>query len=87
MRFAHWLKRGVVALAASALVLTGSPGPAKACTQLWIPDAYTADANTWYAGRVEDWACRYLKIFGVEPAHENGWTYTSYENWDSNGFT
>lgn len=39
----------------------------------------TADGDTYY-GRAEDFGPRYLKHYGIEPAHEPGFTYSSTES-------
>lgn len=39
----------------------------------------TADGNTYY-GRSEDFGPRYVKHFGIEPAHKDGNEYTSVES-------
>lgn len=67
-------------LALAGTLVAGVPLEALACTQVWIPDAYTADQGVWYFGRSEDYSSRYFKIFGVEQAHPKGFLYYSAEN-------
>ncbi len=55
------------------------PTSALACTQMYMGKDLTADGNTYY-GRAEDFGARYLKHFGIEPAHEAGFTYSSNES-------
>lgn len=75
------LSRALRSVAAGALTLglvLASPGLALACTQVWMPAAYTANGAR-YSGRSEDYAPRHVKIFGVEEAQDNV-TYTSDES-------
>lgn len=55
------------------------PTSALACTQMYMGKDLTADGNTYY-GRAEDFGKRYLKHYGIEPAHEAGFTYSSNES-------
>ena len=52
---------------------------ALACTQIYMGGKLTADGNTYY-GRAEDFGKRYLKHYGIEPAHEPGFKYSSIES-------
>ncbi|WP_251158798.1 C69 family dipeptidase [Caniella muris] len=78
----RWFKRAMTGLAFAAAATMAVPVNALACTQVWMPDALTAEENTWYAGRAEDSYARAVKIFGVEPRHEAGFVYQSNENGD-----
>lgn len=78
----RWFNKAMTGLALGAAAIMALPVNALACTQVWMPDTYTKEANTWYAGRAEDTAARQAKIFGVEPAHEAGFVYQSNENGD-----
>ena len=80
MKFSHL---GKVALPLTLAVTLGGgclPIQALACTPVWMPDALTEEANTWYAGRAEDSYPRAVKIFGVEPRHDAGFVYEANEN-------
>ncbi|MFR2031944.1 MAG: C69 family dipeptidase [Collinsella sp.] len=55
------------------------PTSALACTQIYMGSKLTADGNTYY-GRSEDFGPRYVKHFGIEPAHKDGNEYTSVES-------
>lgn len=48
-----------------AAALTCAPTDALACTQVWVPDAFTQTGDR-YVGRSEDYASRHVKIFGVQ---------------------
>ena len=79
MRKAHpvnALKKLGIGLAFGAATIMSMPTSALACTQMYMGKNLTADGNTYY-GRAEDFAPRYLKHFGIEPAHEAGFTYSS----------
>ncbi|MEY8437854.1 C69 family dipeptidase [Atopobiaceae bacterium 24-176] len=76
----RWFKRAMTGLAFAAATVMAVPVNALACTQVWMPNALTAEENTWYAGRAEDSYARAVKIFGVEPRHEAGFVYQSNEN-------
>ena len=76
----RWFKRAMTGLAFAAATVMAVPVNALACTQVWMPDALTAEENTWYAGRAEDSYARAVKFFGVEPRHEAGFVYQSNEN-------
>lgn len=78
MKYGRFRKLAFGALFAASTLMATSP--ALACTQLWIPDAYTADQGTYYFGRSEDYSNRYVKIFGVEEAHPKGFLYYSAES-------
>lgn len=67
-------------MSAALVAALAAPSAALACTQVWMPDAYTDQEGTWYYGRAEDSFPRAVKIFGVEPAHKAGFTYQSEEN-------
>ena len=82
MRKAHpvnALKKLGIGLAFGAATIMSMPTSALACTQMYMGKNLTADGNTYY-GRAEDFAPRYLKHFGIEPAHEAGFTYSSNES-------
>lgn len=77
-------KGGVVRRVAQGLMLTASlivaaPTSAFACTQVWMPDAYTAEDGVRYFGRAEDSYSRYVKVFGIEEASNESVTYSSDE--------
>ena len=78
----RWFNKAMTGLALGAAAIMALPVNALACTQVWMPDTFTKEANTWYAGRAEDTAARMAKIFGVEPRHEAGFIYQSNENGD-----
>ncbi|MCI8675312.1 MAG: hypothetical protein HFJ63_01140 [Atopobiaceae bacterium] len=78
----RWFNKAMTGLALGAAAIMALPVNALACTQVWMPNTYTKEANTWYAGRAEDTATRQAKIFGVEPRHEAGFVYQSNENGD-----
>lgn len=48
-----------------AAALACAPSDALACTQVWVPDAFTQTGDR-YVGRSEDYASRHVKIFGVQ---------------------
>lgn len=85
MKLSH-IGKIALPLALAGTLVAGVPLEALACTQVWIPDAYTADQGVWYFGRSEDFSQRYFKIFGVEQAHPKGFLYYSAENGLSNSF-
>ena len=75
--------RGLMLAAALALA---TPVNAFACTQVWMPGAYTVNGDR-YVGRAEDSYSRYVKIFGIEPASQDV-TYSSAEgtfSWQASG--
>ena len=65
------LKKLGIGLAFGAATIMSMPTSALACTQMYMGKNYTADGNTYY-GRAEDFGKRYLKHYGIEPAHEPG---------------
>ena len=73
------LKKLGIGLAFGAATIMSMPTSALACTQMYMGKDLTADGNTYY-GRAEDFAPRYLKHYGIEPAHEPGFTYSSIES-------
>ena len=73
------LKKLGIGLAFGAATIMSMPTSALACTQMYMGKDLTADGNTYY-GRAEDFGARYLKHFGIEPAHEAGFTYSSNES-------
>ena len=73
------LKKLGIGLAFGAATIMSMPTSALACTQMYMGKNLTADGNTYY-GRAEDFGKRYLKHFGIEPAHEAGFTYSSVES-------
>ena len=82
MRFTHpvnTLKKLGCGLAFGAAAIMAMPTSALACTQMYMGKDLTADGNTYY-GRAEDFGKRYLKHYGIEPAHEPGFTYSSIES-------
>lgn len=82
MRFTHpvnTLKKLGCGLAFGAATIMSMPTSALACTQMYMGKDLTADGNTYY-GRAEDFGKRYLKHYGIEPAHEAGFTYSSNES-------
>ncbi len=82
MRFTHpvnTLKKLGCGLAFGAAAIMAMPTSALACTQIYMGKDLTADGNTYY-GRAEDFGKRYLKHYGIEPAHEAGFTYSSNES-------
>ena len=82
MRFTHpvnTLKKLGCGLAFGAAAIMAMPTSALACTQIYMGSKLTADGNTYY-GRAEDFGTRYLKHFGIEPAHKDGTEYTSLES-------
>lgn len=81
MRFTHpvnTLKKLGCGLAFGAAAIMAMPTSALACTQIYMGSQLTADGNTYY-GRSEDFGPRYIKHFGIEPAHKDGSKYTSVE--------
>ena len=82
MRFTHpvnTLKKLGCGLAFGAAAIMAMPTSALACTQIYMGSQLTADGNTYY-GRSEDFGPRYVKHFGIEPAHKDGSKYTSVES-------
>ena len=82
MRFTHpvnTLKKLGCGLAFGAAAIMAMPTSALACTQIYMGSKLTADGNTYY-GRAEDFSTRYIKHFGIEPAHKDGSKYTSLES-------
>ena len=82
MRFTHpvnTLKKLGCGLAFGAAAIMAMPTSALACTQIYMGSKLTADGNTYY-GRSEDFGPRYVKHFGIEPAHKDGNKYTSVES-------
>ena len=82
MRFTHpvnTLKKLGCGLAFGATAILAMPTSALACTQIYMGSKLTADGNTYY-GRSEDFGPRYVKHFGIEPAHKDGNEYTSVES-------
>lgn len=82
MRFTHpvnTLKKLGCGLAFGAAAIMAMPTSALACTQIYMGSQLTADGNTYY-GRSEDFGPRYIKHFGIEPAHKDGSKYTSLES-------
>mgnify|MGYP002586352013 FL=1 len=82
MRFTHpvnTLKKLGCGLAFGAAAIMAMPTSALACTQVYMGSKLTADGNTYY-GRSEDFGPRYVKHFGIEPAHKDGNEYTSVES-------
>ena len=75
-------KRIGCGLALCSAFIASSPLPALACTQITVGEKLTSNGSR-YVGRAEDYGSRYLKLFGIEPAHEAGFTYIS----DESGFT
>lgn len=73
------LKKLGIGLAFGAAAIMSMPTSALACTQMYMGKNYTADGNTYY-GRAEDFDKRYLKHYGIEPAHEPGFKYSSIES-------
>lgn len=73
------LKKLGIGLAFGAATIMSMPTPALACTQMYMGKNLTADGNTYY-GRAEDFGKRYLKHYGIEPAHEAGFKYSSIES-------
>ena len=73
------LKRLGIGLAFGAATIMSMPTSALACTQIYMGKNLTADGNTYY-GRAEDFGARYLKHYGIEPAHEAGFKYSSIES-------
>ena len=74
MRFTHpvnTLKKLGCGLAFGAAAIMAMPTSALACTQIYMGSKLTADGNTYY-GRSEDFGPRYVKHFGIEPAHKDG---------------
>ncbi len=69
----------VLITAGLSLALATSPSVALACTQIYVGSAQSADGDTYW-GRSEDFANRYGKAFGIEPATTQGKTLQSYEN-------
>ena len=77
MRFTHpvnTLKKLGCGLAFGATAIMAMPTSALACTQIYMGSKLTADGNTYY-GRSEDFGPRYVKHFGIEPAHKDGNDY------------
>lgn len=82
MRLTHpvnTLKKLGCGLAFGAAAIMAMPTSALACTQIYMGSKLTADGNTYY-GRSEDFGPRYIKHFGIEPAHKDGNKYTSVES-------
>ena len=73
------LKKLGIGLAFGAATIMSMPTSALACTQIYMGKYLTADGNTYY-GRAEDFGARYLKHYGIEPAHEAGFKYSSIES-------
>ena len=73
------LKKLGIGLAFGAATIMSTPTSALACTQIYMGSKLTADGNT-YSGRAEDFGARYIKHFGIEPAHKDGSEYTSLES-------
>ena len=73
------LKKLGIGLAFGAATIMSMPTSALACTQIYMGSKLTADGNTYY-GRAEDFGKRYLKHYGIEPAHEPGFKYSSIES-------
>lgn len=73
------LKKLGIGLAFGAATIMSMPTSALACTQMYMGKNLTADGNTYY-GRAEDFGKRYLKHYGIEPAHEVGFKYSSIES-------
>ena len=73
------LKKLGIGLAFGAATIMSMPTSALACTQMYMGKDLTADGNTYY-GRAEDFGARYVKHFGIEPAHEPGFKYSSIES-------
>lgn len=73
------LKKLGIGLAFGAATIMSMPTSALACTQIYMGSKLTADGNTYY-GRAEDFGARYIKHFGIEPAHKDGSEYTSLES-------
>ena len=78
------LKKGTVARVvtstALAAVMAGLPAvQALACTQITVGPELTSNGDTYF-GRSEDYANRYGKCFGIEPATTEGKLIQSYEN-------
>lgn len=73
------LKKLGIGLAFGAATIMSMPTSALACTQMYMGKDLTADGNTYY-GRAEDFGKRYLKHYGIEPAHEAGFTYSLLSN-------
>ena len=73
------LKKLGIGLAFGAATIMSMPTSALACTQMYMGKNLTADGNTYY-GRAEDFGKRYLKHYGIEPAHEAGFKYSSIES-------
>ena len=73
------LKKLGIGLAFGAATIMSMPTSALACTQIYMGKNLTADGNTYY-GRAEDFGKRYLKHYGIEPAHEPGFKYSSIES-------
>ena len=73
------LKKLGIGLAFGAATIMSMPTSALACTQVYMGSKLTADGNTYY-GRAEDFGKRYLKHYGIEPAHEPGFKYSSIES-------
>ena len=77
-------KRGriakLVTSTALAAIMAGLPAvQALACTQVTIGNQLTSDGDTYF-GRSEDYSNRYGKVFGIEPATDNGKVIQSHEN-------
>lgn len=82
MRFTHpvnTLKKLGCGLRLEQRLSWPCPTSALACTQIYMGSKLTADGNTYY-GRSEDFGPRYIKHFGIEPAHKDGNEYTSVES-------
>ncbi len=69
----------VRAVTAGLLALALGATPALACTQVYVGSGLTANGDVYW-GRSEDFANRYAKAFGIEPASPTGKLLQSYEN-------
>ncbi len=67
------------AVCAGLLALSVGAAPALACTQVYIGGDLTTNGDVYW-GRSEDYANRYAKAFGIEPASPTGKLLQSYEN-------
>ena len=72
------LAKKVVQGGVIAALTLAMPAQALACTQVYIGKNQTTTGDT-YVGRAEDYASRYCKTFGIQPACENP-TFRSFEN-------
>lgn len=73
-----WFRHAACGLAVGAAILTATPLSALACTQVWVPNQFTATGDR-YVGRSEDYASRHVKVFGIEEPQKNT-RYTSDES-------